>query len=242
MEHLSKEEKEIITKAKKYIAQIFNGDSSGHDCEHSLRVYKNALEISSKTLKKEENNKNFKLNIFIIGLSALLHDVDDYKIKNYNKDNPFQNLEYFLTENKITNEQDIKLIKEIISEVSFKAGETKTPSSLEGKIVQDADRLDALGAIGIARAFAFGGSRKRKLYDEENIYELSQRNFQTIDMSKVSFEQYKNAKTDTVTHFYEKLLKLESMMNTEYGKSIAKKRTELMKNFLFELYGEILEK
>jgi len=147
-----------------------------------------------------------------------------------------------LKENNINNEEDVKLIKEIISEVSFKAGETKTPKSLEGKIVQDADRLDALGAIGIARAFAFGGSKNRKLYDVNNICELSQRNFETFDISKVSFEQYKKGNTDTVTHFYEKLLKLENMMNTDYGKTIAKKRTDLMKNFLNNLFEEIIEK
>jgi len=209
---------------------------------HSLRVYKNALDISTIILKEQENNSNFKLNIFIIELSALLHDVDDYKTKNYNKDNPFQNLDFFLKENKINNEHDIKLIKEIISEVSYKAGETKIPESLEGKIVQDADRLDAIGAIGIARAFAFGGSKNRKLYDQDNIYELSKRNFEPFDMSDISFEQYKNKKTDTVTHFYEKLLKLEKMMNTVQGKTIAKKRTELMKNFLHELFGEIIQK
>jgi len=209
---------------------------------HSLRVYKNALDISTIILKEQENNSNFKLNIFIIELSALLHDVDDYKTKNYNKENPFQNLDFFLKENKINNEHDIKLIKEIISEVSYKAGETKIPESLEGKIVQDADRLDAIGAIGIARAFAFGGSKNRKLYDQDNIYELSKRNFEPFDMSDISFEQYKNKKTDTVTHFYEKLLKLEKMMNTEQGKTIAKKRTELMKNFLHELFGEIIQK
>ena len=242
MEKLSEEQKEIINKAKKYIEEIFKEDSSGHDIEHSLRVYKNALEISSSIMKQQENNNDLKLNIFIIGLSALLHDVDDYKIKNYNKDNPFQNLDIFLKENNINNEEDIKLIKEIISEVSFKAGETQTPKSLEGKIVQDADRLDALGAIGIARAFAFGGSKNRKLYDINNIYELSQRNFETFDISKVSFEQYKKGNTDTVTHFYEKLLKLENMMNTDYGKTIAKKRTDLMKNFLNNLFEEIIEK
>ena len=242
MEKLSEEQKEIINKAKKYIEEIFKEDNSGHDIEHSLRVYKNALEISSSIMKQQENNNDLKLNIFTIGLSALLHDVDDYKIKNYNKDNPFQNLDIFLKENNINNEEDIKLIKEIISEVSFKAGETQTPKSLEGKIVQDADRLDALGAIGIARAFAFGGSKNRKLYNINNIHELSQRNFETFDISKVSFEQYKKGNTDTVTHFYEKLLKLENMMNTDYGKNIAKKRTDLMKNFLNNLFEEVIEK
>ena len=199
MENFSNDQKVIIDNAKKYISEIFKEDSSGHDYEHSLRVYKNAIDISSQIIKQQEN---IKLNIFIIGLSALLHDIDDYKTKNYNKDNPFQNLDSFIKENKIAYENDIKLIKEIISEVSFKAGETKTPKTLEGKIVQDADRLDAIGAIGIARAFAFGGSRKRKLYDEENINELAKRNFEPFDMTDVTFEQYKNNKTDTVTHFY----------------------------------------
>jgi len=242
MDIISNEQKEIINNAKKYIIKIFKDDSSGHDFEHSLRVYKNALDISSIILKDQKDNSNFKLNLFIIELSALLHDVDDYKTKNYNKDNPFQNLDLFLKDNKITNEHDIKLIKEIISDISFKAGETKSPESLEGKIVQDADRLDAIGAIGIARAFAFGGSKNRKLYDNDNIYELSKRNFEPFDMSNISFEQYKNKKTDTVTHFYEKLLKLEKMMNTEQGKIIAKKRNEFMKKFLLELFGEIIQK
>ena len=238
MENFSNEQKVIIDNAKKYISEIFKEDSSGHDYEHSLRVYKNAMDISSQIIRQQEN---IKLNIFIIGLSALLHDIEDYKTKNYNKDNPFQNLDSFIKENKITNENDIKLIKEIISEVSFKAGETKTPKTLEGKIVQDADRLDAIGAIGIARAFAFGGSRKRKLYDEENINELAKRNFEPFDMTDVTFEQYKNNKTDTVTHFYEKLLKLESMINTEQGKIIAKERTEVMKKFLKQLFEEIID-
>ena len=242
MDIISNEQKEIINNAKNYIIKIFKDDSSGHDFEHSLRVHKNALDISSIILKEQKDNPNFKLNLFIIELSALLHDVDDYKTKNYNKDNPFQNLDLFLKENKITNEHDIKLIKEIISDISFKAGETKSPESLEGKIVQDADRLDAIGAIGIARAFAFGGSKNRKLYDNDNIYELSKRNFEPFDMSNISFEQYKNKKTDTVTHFYEKLLKLEKMMNTEQGKIIAKKRNEFMKKFLLELFGEIIQK
>ena len=239
MDSLSKEQKEIIDNAKKYIIDIFKEDSSGHDIEHSLRVFKNATDISKNILSK---NKDIKLNLFIIYLSAILHDVDDYKIKNYNKDNPNQNLLIFLEKNKISNKQDIDLIKEIISDVSFKAGETKTPKTLEGKIVQDADRLDALGAIGIARAFAFGGFKKRKIYDSKNVEELEKRNFEAFNMDKVSFEQYKNEKSDTVTHFYEKLLKLESMMNIEEAKTIAHKRTEFMKNYLKELFGEIIYK
>ena len=239
MDSLSLEQKQILNKAKEYIKDIFKEDSSGHDVEHSLRVLKNAMDISKNILL---NNKEINLKIFIVSLSAILHDVDDYKLKNYNKDNPYQNLLKFLELNNINDKQDIELIKEIITEVSFKAGETKIPKTLEGKIVQDADRLDAIGAIGIARAFAFGGSKKRKIYDVKNIDELYMRNFEPFNMDNVSFEQYKNEKSDTVTHFYEKLLKLENMMNTEQAKIIAHKRTEFMKNYLKELYGEIIDK
>ena len=239
MDSLSTKEKEIIDNAKEYIKEIFKDDSSGHDIEHSLRVLKNAMDISDNLLLK---NKDLNLRTFIVCLSAILHDVDDYKIKNYNKDNSYQNLLKFLESNNINDKKDIELIKEIISEVSFKAGETKIPKTLEGKIVQDADRLDAIGAIGIARAFSFGGSKKRKIYDVKNIEELYKRNFEPFNMDNVSFEQYKNERSDTVTHFYEKLLKPENMMNTEQAKIIAHKRTEFMKNYLKELYREIIEK
>lgn len=239
MELLSKEQQEIINNAKKYIIDIFKEDSSGHDIEHSLRVLKNSMEISKNIFSK---NKEIQLNIFIIALSAILHDVDDYKTKHYNKDNPNQNLLKFLEPIKLINKKDIDLIKEIIDEVSYKAGETKTPKTLEGKIVQDSDRLDAVGAIGIARAFAFGGSKQRKIYDEKNIEELKKRNFEPFNMDNVSFEQYKKEKGDTVTHFYEKLLKLENMMNTEQAKIIAHKRSEFMKIYLKELFEEIIDK
>ena len=239
MNSLSLKEKEIIDNAKEYIKEIFKDDSSGHDIEHSLRVLKNAMDISDDLLLK---NKDLNLRTFIVCLSSILHDVDDYKIKKYNKDNPYQNLLKFLESNNINDKKDIELIKEIISEVSFEAGETKIPKTLEGKIVQDADRLDAIGAIGIARAFSFGGSKKRKIYDVKNIEELYKRNFEPFNMDNVSFEQYKNEKSDTVTHFYEKLLKLENMMNTEQAKFIAHKRTEFMKIYLKELYKEIIEK
>ena len=237
MNSISFEEEQIINKAKGYIEEIFKDDSSGHDIDHSLRVYKNAMEITNNI---EKANSDIKLNKFIIFLSAILHDVDDYKIKNYDKENPYKNLLNFIETNKV--KVDIDLIKEIISDVSFKAGETKKPKTIEGQIVQDADRLDAIGAIGIARAFAFGGSRNRKIYDNNNIEDLYKRNFETFNMDKVSFEQYKNDKKDTVTHFYEKLLKLENMMNTDQAKIIAHKRTEFMKTYLSELFSEIINK
>ena len=237
MNSISFEEEQIINKAKGYIEEIFKDDSSGHDIDHSLRVYKNAMEITNNI---EKANSDTKLNKFIIFLSAILHDVDDYKIKNYDKENPYKNLINFIETNKV--KVDIDLIKEIISDVSFKAGETKKPKTIEGQIVQDADRLDAIGAIGIARAFAFGGSRNRKIYDNNNIEDLYKRNFETFNMDKVSFEQYKNDKKDTVTHFYEKLLKLENMMNTDQAKIIAHKRTEFMKTYLSELFSEIINK
>ena len=237
MNSISSEEEQIINKAKGYIEEIFKDDSSGHDIDHSLRVYKNAMEITNNI---EKANSDIKLNKFIIFLSAILHDVDDYKIKNYDKENPYKNLLNFIETNKV--KVDIDLIKEIISDVSFKAGETKKPKTIEGQIVQDADRLDAIGAIGIARAFAFGGSRNRKIYDNNNIEDLYKRNFETFNMDKVSFEQYKNDKKDTVTHFYEKLLKLENMMNTDQAKIIAHKRTEFMKTYLSELFSEIINK
>ena len=237
MNSISSEEQKIINKAKEYIEEIFKDDSSGHDIDHSLRVYKNAMEITNNI---EKINGDKKLNKFIIFLSAILHDVDDYKIKNYDKENPYKNLLNFIEANNV--KVDIDLIKEIISDVSFKAGETKKPKTLEGQIVQDADRLDAIGAIGIARAFAFGGSRNRKIYDNNNIEDLYKRNFETFNMDNISFEQYKNDKKDTVSHFYEKLLKLENMMNTEQAKIIAHKRTEFMKTYLSELFTEIINK
>ena len=237
MNSISSEEQQIINKAKEYIKEIFKDDSSGHDIDHSLRVYKNAMEITNSI---EKMNSEAKLNKFIILLAAILHDADDYKIKNYDKENPYKNLLNFIEKNNV--KVDIDLIKEIISDVSFKAGETKKPKTIEGQIVQDADRLDAIGAIGIARAFAFGGSRNRKIYDNNNIEDLYKRNFETFNMDNVSFEQYKNDKKDTVTHFYEKLLKLENMMNTEQAKIIAHKRTEFMKTYLNELFTEIIDK
>lgn len=134
----------IIEAAKQYIQELFKGNSDGHDVNHSLRVYQNALKIAESYPE---------CNVMIIALASLMHDVDDHKL--FDTDNNM-NARRFLKSQNISDE-DIDLICEIVNGVSFSRNRGTAPESIEGRIVQDADRLDALGAIGIARAFAYGG-------------------------------------------------------------------------------------
>ncbi len=141
---------QIIQNAKDYVKEIFKGNSGGHDEGHTLRVYRNALMIADREKATDT---------LTIALAALLHDVDDYKLfKTQNN----QNARDFLRQNDV-NENQIDRICQIINEVSFSKNKDRRPSSIEAKIVQDADRLDALGAIGIARTFSFGGEHGRSL-------------------------------------------------------------------------------
>lgn len=204
-------EDEIIIECQKYVTSLLSKESTGHDIEHCRRVMNTAFEI-----QKVEGGDKFK-----IALISLLHDVDDYKLFPMNKNN--ENARYFL--NTISIDAD-PIVNEI-NMISFKGNETVSPLTLEGKIVQDADRIDALGAIGVARAFAYGGKHNRKMYDESVKPNINQ-----------DFETYKNSDSTTINHFYEKLLLLENMMNTEKGKEIAHKRTEYMKAFLKEFLDE----
>lgn len=207
--------KEIIDDTIKYIKEFFEEEYSGHDFYHSLRVY----ELSRK-ISKGEN-----CDIELVYLSALLHDVDDYKIVGEQKKS-FKNARTFLQ--KVNYPEDkIEKICDIISQVSFKGKYTVTPNTIEAKIVQDADRLDAIGAIGIARTFTFGGNHKLPIYDP-NI------DYKDIDCSQNDYKK----PTTTINHFYEKLLKLKDLMNTETAKKIAEHRHELMLNFLEEFYKE----
>ena len=135
-----------------YIKALFEGSSDGHDLEHSLRVYKNALAIASNYPEADMD---------LISLSALLHDVDDHKL--FQTENN-SNARTFL-KNQNVPEETIEEIVKIINSVSFSKNKGKTPETIEGKIVQDADRLDAMGAIGIARTFAYGGKKGRSLQD-----------------------------------------------------------------------------
>ena len=141
---------QIIEAAKQYIQDLFNGNSDGHDTDHSLRVYRNALKIAGSYPECDK---------MIISLSSLLHDVDDHKLFD-TTDNA--NARSFLEKNGIE-KTDIEKICEIINGVSFSKNKGVRPKTIEGQIVQDADRLDAMGAIGIARTFAYGGKNGRSL-------------------------------------------------------------------------------
>lgn len=192
----------MIERAMDYARKVFAGDASGHDFDHTLRVYRMAT-----TIAKEENAL-----LEIVQLAALLHDVDDRKLSPQTYENK-DNAVAFLRENDVE-DQKVHLIVEIISQISFSAG-NGAPRTLEGKCVQDADRLDAIGAIGIGRAFAFGGSRGRQIHDPEG-----------------------KDKTTTIQHFYDKLLLLKDRMNTTAGKRLAQHRHDFMQEFLDEFYCE----
>jgi uncharacterized protein len=161
----------------------------------------------------------------IVMLAALLHDVDDVKISpktSINKDNA----RMFLSNNKVDS-QTIDFICNIIDEISYKGKDSITPKTLEGKIVQDADRLDAIGAIGIIRTIEYGASKQRQFYEEANLEH---------NESKICFKESTNT---SLSHFYDKLLKLKDYMHTYTAKKIAEERHEFMLKFLEEFYSEI---
>ncbi len=186
-----------------------------HDFEHTIRVYKNAKKIC----KKEKANEKLVLS------AALLHDIVSYpKSDKRSKTSSIKSAKKSkqILEKLDFSKEDIEIISDAIRDHSF--SQNKIPKTLEGKILQDADRLDALGAIGIARVFATGGSLKRPFYNINDPF---------------CKKRIPNDKTWTVDHFFQKLLKLESLMNTKSGKAEAKKRTKIIKEFLNQLKKEI---
>ena len=206
----------MVNNALEYIKEIFLGDSSGHDYYHTVRVYKIATEIA----KQEYADVN------IVQLAALLHDVDDKKLSPETHATK-KNAVDFMTANGV-DADIINIVCKIIDEVSFAGTDSVVPSTIEGKCVQDADRLDAIGAIGIARTFAYGASRGRKIYDPD----IKPR----IGMSKEEYQ--KNMNSTSINHFYEKLLLLKDMMNTTAGKKLADHRQAVMQEFLNEFMAE----
>ncbi len=206
----------MIEKTKDFVKEKLYGEGSGHDWFHIERVYN-----LSKFIAEKEN-----ADLFIVEMTSLLHDIDDWKFSN-DTDTNTTTTENFLASISVP-KNDINKIISIIKTMSFKGGVVdSTQNSIEGKVVQDSDRLDAIGAIGIARTFAYGGSKGRQIYDPS---------INPIEFT--SLEQVKNAENHTVNHFYEKLLKLKDLMNTNTAKEIAEKRHKFMENFLEEFYFE----
>jgi uncharacterized protein len=209
-------QKDIIQRTADYIKQEFSGDSSGHDWWHIYRVWKNALTIC----EREQGD------IFIVELAALLHDLDDWKFNPDGDETPLRAKAWM--KDCGVDENVIDEVCEIITHLSFKgAGAENKIHTLEGMIVQDADRLDAIGAVGVGRAFAYGGYKGRPLYDPDAPPQLHE-----------NFEQYKNSRSATINHFYEKLLLLKDRMNTATARQIAEKRHEFMVQFLDQFMQE----
>ncbi|MFA7445946.1 MAG: HD domain-containing protein [Flavobacteriaceae bacterium] len=207
----------MIEKTISFVKEKLRGAEAGHDWFHIERVYKNALLIA-----KDDS----EADLLVVQLGALLHDIADSKFHGGDEQIGPQTARKFLSENSVDEEVIEKVIK-IIENISFKGGIKKEYTSRELDIVQDADRLDAIGAIGIARTFNYGGFKNRELYNPE-----------IKPNPNMTKEEYKNSTAPTINHFYEKLLLLKDKMNTSKGKELAQKRHQFMESFLEQFYEE----
>lgn len=214
---------EIVEETITFVKESLKNAEGGHDWFHIQRVFNNSMLIA----KEEED-----VNILVVSLGALLHDIADAKFNDGDESLGPKMAEVFLLSLGVP-KRTINHVTNIIKYSSFKASLTdgkmkkKLFSSKELKVVQDADRLDAIGAIGIARAFNYGGFKNRALYDPSIPPNL--------DMTK---EEYKKSEAPTINHFYEKLLLLQDKMNTETGKQLAAERHQYMIDFLEQFYQE----
>ena len=209
---------ELVEATKVFVKQQLENAEGGHDWFHTIRVFNNV-----KLIAKGEN-----VDDLVVALGALLHDIADSKFHDGDETIGPRIAREFLFEHNVDSsviEHVVKIIENISFNKSLEAGEKFT--SLELQVVQDADRLDAIGAIGIARCFNYGGFKNRKLFDPD-----IQPN---LNMTK---EEYKKSKGPTINHFYEKLLLLKDKMNTKTGKLIAKERHKYMEQFLDQFYAE----
>ena len=207
----------IIDKTCKFVEDKLSGDGSGHDWWHIFRVW-----TLAKKIAVEE-----KAQVEIVELGALLHDIADWKFHDGDDSIGPEIAREFLNNHDVEPNLSDSVV-EIISTVSYKGAGVATPmKTLEGKIVQDADRLDAIGALGIARTFAYGGYKNRLIYHPDEKPVLHE-----------SYEDYKKNEGHTINHFYEKLLLLKERMNTNTGKRIAEGRHKFMQSFLDQFYKE----
>lgn len=207
----------LIEKTISFVKQQLQGAEAGHDWFHIKRVYKNTLLIAQDEPEAD---------LLVVQLAALLHDIADSKFHNGDETVGPRVAREFLEENEVK-QAVIEGVVKIIENISYKGGVKREYTSKELDIVQDADRLDAIGAIGIARTFNYGGFKNRTMYDPAITPNL--------DMTK---EEYKNSTTPTINHFYEKLLLLKDKMNTPKGKELAEQRHQFMEVFLEQFYKE----
>lgn len=210
-------EDQIIQNTIAFVKDELQNAEGGHDWFHIERVFKNALLIS----------KNEDVDLTVVSLGALLHDIADYKFHDGDETvGPTKARKFLQSQN--LSEEKIQHVVNIIENVSFKGGNIdQTFYSKELDVIQDADRLDAIGAIGIARTFNYGGFKNRKMYDPDIKPDLN-----------MTPEEYKISNAPTINHFYEKLLLLKDLMNTETGRKIAQDRHQFMKQFLEQFYAE----
>lgn len=209
---------ELIKKTAEYVKRKLLNEPTGHDWHHVTRVWKMA-----KRLQAEEGG-----DLGIVELAALLHDLGDYKQYEFDELKGIMVLRGMMDILEIESEIQEKILK-IVDESQYKGDDTKVPSSLEGKIIQDADWLDAMGAIGIARTFSTGGRIRRMIYDP-----------QRKPRKKLSKADYQHRKTEgtSINYFYEKALKLPAMMNTKTARAMAEKRVKFMEGYIEEFLGE----
>ncbi|MFT7899843.1 HD domain-containing protein [Tenacibaculum ascidiaceicola] len=208
---------QIIQNTIEFVKETLQGAEGGHDFFHIERVYKNALLIA----------KNENVDEFVVSLGALLHDIADSKFYDGDETVGPKKARAFLMSQQVS-EDTIIHIENIINNISFKGGNFKQSfTSPELNVIQDADRLDAIGAVGVARCFNYGGFKNRELYNPEIPPNL-----------KMTKEEYKKSTAPTINHFYEKLLLLKDKMNTTTGKKIAEQRHAYMEGFLDQFYKE----
>lgn len=208
-------ENALTEAALEYAGTLFENDHSGHDYFHTLRVCKTALALAEAE----------HADPVITGLAAALHDADDRKLSPGTADTK-ANARTFLRENGVATQTQERILT-AIEEVSYRGTDSVTPSTIEGKCVQDADRLDAIGAVGIARAFAYGGAHGRPMHDPAIPPET--------DMDAARYYAHE---ATTVNHFYEKLLKLKELMNTAAARRMAAERDRFMRAYLEEFFAE----
>ena len=210
---MNKEKQLVLT--KEFVHKELKNDASGHDWWHIVRV----AEMAKRIAEREQ------ADVFICEMSALLHDIADEKL-NASEEEGLKKVQEWLLSIHL-DKNSIEDIMDIISKMSYKGGGQPALRTLEGKIVQDADRLDAIGAIGIARTFAYAGAKGDIIYDPS-----------IAPREQMTKEDYRKGKSTAINHFFEKLLKLKQMMNTDYAKAIAEERHSFMESYLQMFFKE----